>query len=377
MTKRRIQLDAVMDEDFDMDCFRLTLDSVKTADGGYDLTGRVEPLAKPDPEPEPDPPAPNPEPEPEPEPDVPEKWRAQLTPVNDGLAIPTIQATTADIRGWETCSVVYSRDKFYYFGTVKRGIGGRDLEMIVWGEPGRYTLIQDVEQASVWFEDGHFHISFIRLVNGNFQRFEAISKSYQPANFTISGPIPAFNIPYGYGDLHFMGKAGLWEKGSEFPKNQSGDPLDYIRHWYHQGQEVQIDFPHPPTGLRYEIYSMAVTEPALRGWKCKSHYIALLGVFHITNSHRAATQYGTIDAVWATSDDGVHWDLPFGVRPAIDREGSTAKMILPGTLLCWGNQFRVWAGVAHFGHNMWRKEPAQVGTSMFVLPKADFEATFA
>jgi len=293
--------------------------------------------------------------------------------IDNSLAYPKFQAVDQEERGWENPSVIYARSKMRTYGTVKvgdhrhlyeAGANSRDKRLIK-----EHVILQSVFKAgamlgawAVEHKDGK-----MRLLKGHSANFD---------DWTWKAvPFRDF-IPHGgLGDVLHGQEGMLWIKGDEYVKE--GDKhTDYLRHWFCNGEPLQIDLPDPPFGRRYDIYSMAVFEPGTKDWKCRTKYVALIGLFHITNDDNSWNHMGTISLVWATSDDGVKWDLPYGVSPAVDR-GPLVKMVQPGAFLPFGKDLRVYCGAARFGHNTYdRAADKTVGTGVITMRKAKFEEAF-
>lgn len=131
----------------------------------------------------------------------------------------------------------------------------------------------------------------------------------------------------------------LWKKIDNFVKHPStGQTIDYIRRWF-KGDSDELTF--NGLGSREQVYSMAVH-------KADKGYVAMLGLFKIEND--GANQKGGIYPVWATSKDGIVWDLPFGTKSALDAPDKD-RMVLPTQFMPFGKELYLVYSDNAFSHN--------------------------
>lgn len=295
--------------------------------------------------------------------------------VSNSLAYPRYQAEEGEMRGWEYPSAIYARSALRVYGTVKGDNGVYDLYEKQGRNPKRLlkagVLVQSV------YKDGLILKAFaVQKANGKLSLISGVSTDHQNWMWQTEqyrNYLPKYNL----GDVLHAQDGKLWIKGDEFIKNSQGVYTDYRRYWFCNGEPLQIDLPKPKTGRRYDIYAMSVFKPSVKDWDCRTTYVALLGLFHITNTEQTWNHMGTIDLVWATSDDGVHWDLPFGDKPAVDR-GSMVGMVVPGAFLPYGKDLQVYCGAARYTHNTYDfAKDKTVGTGVITMPQSKFEKAFA
>lgn len=292
--------------------------------------------------------------------------------VSNSLAYPRYQAEGNEVRGWENPSVIYAKSTLRVYGTVLTD-GVRDLYEIRGGE--KRLLKKGIIFQSVYKDGPHLKAFAIQKADGALKLISGTSTDHDNWMWqaeTFRNYLPQYTL----GDILHAYDDRLWIKGDQFIKNDKGDYTDYRRYWFCDGQPLQVDLPAPPTGRRYDIYSMAVFKPSIKDWECRTKYVALLGLFHITSDDNSWNHMGTIDLVWATSDDGVKWDLPYGVQPAVDR-GSMVGMVQPGAFLPYGKDLQVYCGASRFTHNTyWTAPDKTVGTGVITMPQSKFERAF-
>jgi hypothetical protein len=293
---------------------------------------------------------------------------------------PILQREPGQKRGWFYPSVVYSHSNFHVFSPVDDDTG-RHLWTTTLNEPHlRRKLKDNVEQVTVWKSGSTFHMSGIeKRSNGTYRRFIGASHNRVDWVFGLPGNQPETG-GFPTGDIHtFIPTEGVWIKGHEWHKDSNGGVTDYFRPWFFEGAECTGLIPPPPSdGLRYSVYGMSVLKPADHGWQSKTTFVALIMLFKITDPEPTGWQHGPSDLVWATSDNGIQWKLPWGAEPAVERKAHNIGMVGPSyNMLPWGNQLLVHCGLHEVEHNEWSSNPdSLVGMGLASISKEKFEEAF-
>lgn len=361
--------------------FSANLNFAKQSDGSYAVTGKLTSAAVDtlwDP-PTSEPPKPKysdeiiePKPSEPPTSSPPTSSVPMFDAVSNSLAYPRYQAEGNETRGWENPSVIYAKSTLRVYGTVETN-GIRDLYEIRGGE--KRLLKKEIIVQSVYKSGSALKMFAVQKADGRLQLISGVSLDHDTWTWRTE-KFRDYLPQYSLGDILHAQDDKLWIKGDDFVKDQTDNYTDYRRYWFCDGEPLQVDLPKPKTGRRYDIYSMAVFKPSVKDWECRTKYVALFGLFHITNTDLTWNHEGTIDLVWATSDDGVKWDLPYGAQPAVDR-GGMVGMVQPGAFLPYGKDLQVYCGAARFTHNTYRTAPDKtVGTGVITMPQSKFERAF-
>ena len=299
-----------------------------------------------------------------------------LTIRNNSFNVPILQGQGNQRRGWFFPAVVYSNSEFHCFSPCDDADGHRNLYTNILGQSGRRMLRRKVEQVTVWKIGGTFYLSGIeKESNGNDKLFNGISTDR--TNWTWTDADQPDTGGYPTGDIHTATISNkVLIKGHNYVKDSTGKVIEYFRPWYCEGQECTGWIPPPPPdGLRYSVYTMGIFEPLEHGWQSRTRYVAIVGLFKITDPAPTGWQHGPIDLVWATSDNGSDWTLPWGDDHAIQEDSLSQMTTSSYNPIAWGDELRIYAGINHYGHNAYN--PGDIaGMGLCTLPKIEFEAKF-
>lgn len=324
----------------DKKCFNIKLHADYQADGTYKLTGTLSPLAKPT----------------TPDPKVIDDDYDDDDDIVIEPELPTPVVTTSftmDDLGHHRVdypALAFARSEFHLFYVGMDVFGRKRLyHKNLTTNSSSSMLREDVVHVQAETAgNGRVQLAIITNAGGRFNFFTGETRDNRVWSFTQGTPNTG---RYSLGDVSGTPTVGpMFIKGDEFVR-MNGEVVDYARHWFLGGVEQEFHLPIAPSGQRYEVYTVATEYVPVED--LGDFYVGLLGLFHIEDEKRTASQHGPIFPVWAYSKVGSdRWHLPFGDEPAF---GNRENMVLPCTFMKWGSQFRLSYEVTSFSHNTWNK----------------------